>query len=340
MNDDVTNYIRMFNQFFSKGQMSSTYKPVFLRSLLDLGKYNIHGSNNGLVGNQWIQVDGDTVTLDLNFIATRFIKYYWDMEHSFKLKQAPGSNKAVIIKIIQTEQKIRDDKNPPSFREITDNNNDDLRSEVIRSSIKPQVLKFLLTDMPNLYIRQKGTNQIKLKTSLISFLKDHRVIIKNGLNYNLTKYLEKINKSIPQIAAKLDHENYPSRNLYVGSANVLDHEQNNYCFYCDRRYDSSKKRHIDHVIPFNYIFGTEAYNCVAACVSCNLAKSDLLPRKNYFDNVLVRNDKFTKEIKALPSSMKKSFSIYDKIWYERTYHNCIDDYNGDYLFFVPSQYVV
>ena len=338
--DDNTHYIRMFNQFLSTGDMSSTYKPIFLRSLLDLGQYNIHGSNNSLVGSKWVEIDGDTITLDLAFIVTRFIKYYWDMEHSFKLRQTHNPNDAVILPIIRKAHENSSSKNPPTIKTIADDDHNDLRFKVIKSCIKPQVLKYLLTDMPDLYIRQKYTNKIKLKTSLISFLKEHRIIIKNSLNYKLTTYLGKINKSIPQIAMKIDEENYPSRKLDKKVEKAIDNEHQNHCFYCDRVYDTPKKRHIDHVIPFNYIFTTDVYNCVPACIHCNLSKSDILPKRYFFDCVIERNDRIVNKIKKFSSEIRKDFSNYDKDCYMRTYDNCIHDYHGDSLFFEPFKFIV
>lgn len=338
MVDDTSNYIRMFNQFFNKGVMSATYKPIFLRSLLDLGQYSVRGSNNNLVGAKWVDVDGETVTLDLNFIATRFIKYCWDLEHSFKLKQSSNPTSATIVTTIRKELSAKNYKNPPSIATIAASNNKELRSKVIKLSIKPQVLKYLLTDMPDLYVRQKGTNNITLKTSLIQFLHDHRTIIKNGLNYKLTLGLETFNKSTPHIAMKVDSENYPSRKLHTVSEKTLDREQNHRCFYCDRQYDIPKKRHIDHVIPFNYIFSTDAYNCVASCIRCNLSKSDRLPQRELFDNVIDRNTLFVDKKNKFSDSMRRSFSTYDKEWYVRTYDNCITDYNGNSLFFTPLEY--
>ena len=63
----------------------------------------------------------------------------------------------------------------------------------------------------------------------------------------------------------------------------MTREQEERCFYCDSSYGRPKKRHIDHVIPYNYVFSTETYNCVAACASCNLRKHDRLPHADVFE---------------------------------------------------------
>ena len=328
--DPDTEYVRMFNQFFMRGKMSSTYKPVFLKCLLDLSKYHVGGSNSNLAGSKWIEVDGDVLTLDLNFIAARFAKYYWDMEHSFRLKQSPNRTDASIVRIVRERHKLRSYKKPPTVGELSTRANEDLRKNVINSSIKPQVLKYLLTDMKNLYIRQKGTNKIVFNTNIIAFLKDHRAIIKHGINYKLATHLEKFNKMTPQIAAKLDDEdNYPSRYLHPVARRVLDREQEERCFYCDSGYGRLKKRHIDHVIPYNYVFSTETYNCVAACASCNLRKHDRLPHADLFEDITRRNHDLGQRLSGLPPTVQSHFSTYDKVWYERTYDSCLAEYHGN-----------
>ena len=47
------NYLRMFNKFFSSGRMSSTYKAIFLRSLLDLG--NFDPDRRKIIRQYWIK---------------------------------------------------------------------------------------------------------------------------------------------------------------------------------------------------------------------------------------------------------------------------------------------
>jgi len=330
-----TEYVRMFNQFFTRGKMSSTYKPVFLRCLLDLGKYRVRGSNSGLPGNEWVEVDGGTATLDLNFIAARFIKYYWDMDHSFRLKQSSNPADANIVRIVRDRHRVGKYSKPATLEELVSGSSREMRLDAIRSSIKPQVLKYLLTDMPGLYVRKVGSNKIGLRASLIPFLGRHRVIIKNGINYKLATYLEQLNKTIPQIAAKLDEESYPPRMLNGLAERVIDREQQGLCFYCASRYWERQKRHIDHVIPFNYVFSTDAYNCVAACASCNLQKRDRLPHPDLFSNVVARNDDFERRLPRLPEPIRGSFETYDRVWYERTYMACRAEYHGEAQFFRP-----
>ncbi len=57
-------------RFFQKTNMVSTYKPMFLKALLDLGDFKEHE------GSQWVKDNGKNLEVDLNFVAVRFIYYY------------------------------------------------------------------------------------------------------------------------------------------------------------------------------------------------------------------------------------------------------------------------
>ena len=56
-----------FERFFHSNSMVSTYKPMFLKALLDLGDFREDE------GSQWIEEDGDNLIVDLEFVAARFI---------------------------------------------------------------------------------------------------------------------------------------------------------------------------------------------------------------------------------------------------------------------------
>ncbi len=234
-------FIDMFNSFFTSGIMAGTYKAVFLRSLVDLGKFG----ESDLVGEEWVHPEGDKIKLDLDFIAIRFAKYYWDMEISFHMRHtAEGmadsdDSKDVlnIVKLIRAKsadmkrqqeavasnetdpdtssglrragkktQDILGTPKPPTLEELASTSFEDFRQKVIKKAIRPEVLKNILTDMPDLYDRIRGQNHILLDSDIVSFLKKFSPIINKALNYALASHLEKINPYARHIATKIDSE--------------------------------------------------------------------------------------------------------------------------------------
>ncbi len=239
--EDYVKFIDMFNDFFKKGLMVGTYKAIFLRALTDLGRYG----DPDLVGNQWIHHEDNKIRLDLDFIAIRFAKYYWDMEVAFKMRHIPENmadvnnpeNDLLIVKLINDEAtkimkktvidvvndmdlKVRDGSRqinaeidsrlqmltPPTLMKFASDEMKEFREEVIRQAIRPEVLKNLLRDMPDLYERVKRENHIMLNSNIIGFMKEFSYILKKALNYILAVHLEKNNPSARHIATKIDSE--------------------------------------------------------------------------------------------------------------------------------------
>ena len=105
----------MFNKFFKSGKVFSTYKCVFLYALTEVSRY----VGNGLNKNEWITRNEDTVTVNLNFLAARFIKYYWDVSYLDINHTTPKSRNQYttteinILELIHKEQ-IAHQKKPGS----------------------------------------------------------------------------------------------------------------------------------------------------------------------------------------------------------------------------------
>jgi hypothetical protein len=78
-------YLQRFGIFFRSADFSSSYKFVFLKSIMDLGDYNEQNIAK-LLGYQWIKgTTPDKLQVELDFLAIRFAKYYWDMYYRFRL---------------------------------------------------------------------------------------------------------------------------------------------------------------------------------------------------------------------------------------------------------------
>ena len=299
--------------------MSSTYKPVFLRALLDVG--DLHDLENAkkLIGGQWLERKDGKILVDLNFIAIRFAKYYWDMEYSFRLKQSQDPQDANITRLIRAIHEPG--KKPPTIKELSTKKMGDFRAKVINRSIKPEVLVHLRTDMKGLY-EKTDANAISLDAGIIEFLHTHKIVLRKGLSNVLAKYLEKLNRMTPQIANKIDCE---SRNRCPLKAEIqlaMRKWQKSRCFYCSKEFQRAQ---VDHVIPYNYVFATYAYNCALACQQCNCTKSDMLPNEELFCAILERN-------KGIADYLKATNLSYNEKSYIRLFDACVEEYNNDRFF--------
>jgi len=172
-----------FNRFFLSKSLASTYKPTFLKCLLDLADY----SENE--GSQWVKQTNDSLEVDLNFVAARFIRYYWPLRFKFKLKQEATPTPIAMYRLLdEYVQLFEKNKSQPSKRELCSDKFSGLRLRAIREGIKPQVLRKLLNDC-KIYSVTKGSNSIIIKKSTVNFMKDHKKILEYALNHVLLIFL-------------------------------------------------------------------------------------------------------------------------------------------------------
>jgi hypothetical protein len=259
----------------------------------------------------------DKLQVELDFLAIRFAKYYWDMYYRFRLRQSHNPTDVNIHKFFKDT-----DKNllrPPTLEDLADKEHQELRRNIIKRSIKPEVLGKLNKDL-GLYEIVKGKNYILFEHGIVEFFQKFKGILNPAINYVLTRYLERINFS-PRIAEKV--RGTPTRDhLTRREKEELLKFHGNACFYCVRAVDIY---HIDHVIPFDYLFSTELFNSVIACASCNSKKLNRLPNEEIFTKVLDRNKKL-----SMPSG-------YDQQWYQNLYRKCVAEYHGKREYFKPHR---
>lgn len=82
--------------------------------------------------------------------------------------------------------------------------------------------------------------------------------------------------------------------------------------------------HVDHFIPWSYLFEDELWNLVLACRKCNLQKHSSLPPEKYVRLLTSRNTMYFDQIEGL----KRSIQRLDDRNHERAvfkhYKNCKD----------------
>ena len=83
--------------------------------------------------------------------------------------------------------------------------------------------------------------------------------------------------------------------------------------------------HVDHFIPWSYIYEDEFWNLVLCCRRCNVVKHSSLPSKIFIDLLVERNKNYSNDIKDLQKSLFRLDSEEKyKNTIEKHYHNCLD----------------
>ena len=300
------NSISEFNRFFLSKSLASTYKPTFMKCLLDIGDYKEDE------GQKWIKDNGDSLQVDLNFIAVRFIRYYWSLLFKFKIKQEATATPIAVNRILNEYVGLfGENKSQPTKKLLCEDKFNELRLKIIREGIKPQVLRKLLNDC-KIYELGENSNSIIIQKNIVQFMKDNKKILEAALNHTIAEYLEKINQA-PNISIKLE-EKQPRTVLKKNDFSKIIKMQDDRCFYCNKPNSEFAQ---EHFIPWNYLFDTQSFNIVAACQECNRSKWDKLPNHDYLEEILQRNRKL-KNI---------SYGYSDEVL-KNLYFSCKSEYHG------------
>lgn len=289
----------LFIHIISKGKKDNTYKFAFTKFLLD---YSIK-----------LQDIQDT-KIYYDEISEAFLKYYWFQECKYKIKQDfKQSSQPIIITIIQSFCGL--DYIPDSYDNYFENNTfkNSLIKEIEMKCLNDVIPRFQPDEYNLFYLHnhEKGDKKYKIPSNdkkFIIFQKDAILYLKN--NYELlhkalilewAKFLEKTNFT-PKLIAKIEHLGDTKRNSLNKYKKILLKIHNDKkCFYCNcdlnvaaAKDDISEKDdiHVDHFIPWSYVYDDELWNLVLSCSKCNLIKSNYLINEEYLAKIKARNETF------------------------------------------------
>lgn len=138
------------------------------------------------------------------------------------------------------------------------------------------------------------------------------------------KFLEKINRGLPMLIAKIEKEE-SQRGSLEGPYKTL-RKYFDTCFYCDSPLSLDRNDvHVDHFIPWSYIFEDEIWNLVLACENCNLRKNSSLYPVEFVEKIINRNMQYCNKIEGLEKSLLRLDT--EREWKKvvnRHYQNCKD----------------
>ena len=301
MTDDVELRRKFITILSKQTSKSNTYKFALARFLLDHSHKRDSSS-----------------TVSFQDIAKKFLKYYWHQECKYRIRQNHDpNNHPSVVKVIREvfEEEMVDGYIPDYFKnmppEKIKNAEEQIRKRVFGSGKKSQVVPRFqrLKGQPpdrNLHIRGTGdfydydvpSGQLEIKPEALSFFNNNYNVLMKAVLLEWSRFLEKIN-TLPRIIEKVESEEVKRRRLTEYEKIFCDQSD---CFYCDRRLDDLQI-HVDHFIPWSYIFEDEPWNLVLACERCNLRKSNLLAPPNFRNDLIDRNRDYQNEIPKLKTSL-------------------------------------
>lgn len=83
--------------------------------------------------------------------------------------------------------------------------------------------------------------------------------------------------------------------------------------------------HVDHFIPWSFIFENEMWNLVPTCIDCNLKKHSSLPPKQFVKLLVKRNDQYCETMNGLKKSLLRlDPALEQEKAIMKHYQNCMD----------------
>ena len=294
----------IFTNILDLSSKDNTYKFAFARFLLDYSNSNTEERVN------------------FSTIANYFLKYYWNQECKYKLKQAPQIEKRPeIIKIIQKE--FTKNYYPQSFADIQKDEPEKIQrciKKITNACFHNVTWRFQkvkigkTTRNENVFfdfrfrkISHKNKKfidldyGINLNPNAMIFFKKYNVGLKKDVSLEWARFLEKLNLGVPRLIAKTEGELVQRGNLSKYKKALQPFFKN--CFYCNNQLKPGKETHVDHVIPFDYIAEDEMWNFALACQKCNCEKLGSLPPVSFLKKIISRNNDFRNKIALLDKSL-------------------------------------
>jgi 5-methylcytosine-specific restriction endonuclease McrA len=270
----VPEYLSTVLQVLDRGLKTNSYKFALLRALAD------HGTQDRPAG---------TVTFD--WVAERFISYYWPLTVTFRVRQATDPTRdPVIMKFIRLE--ITELGMPPSTRlnEYRHAYADRYQALVARCSspggcfdeVIPRFHNVRGSGVPALLYECIG-KQLHLQRDVPEFLADYQKTLRLLAIGAWVEFTEQFTFA-PRLYQKI--AGTPPERRHERYRRFLSQTQGTTCFYCGTE---TAGLHVDHVIPWSFVLEDCVWNLVLACQSCNTAKSDRTPDDRSMNKLIQRN---------------------------------------------------
>ena len=292
------NLKRMFLSIIADSPKSNTYKFTLAKSLLDYCKETTEKKQK--------------YEISYHYFASKFLKYYWYQEYKFKMKQDFRTNgKPNVIKVINN---VFGNNPPADFELLKKKDVDDAERQILKNvfgtikgkkSIVIPAFQNITTgndseDSRIFYDYDNPAKILYLRPEAFNFFRKNNRMLSQVVLAQWAKFLEKINHSLPRLVAKLEN-NDPIREPLTEYRKIYS-EYVDQCFYCKNKlkYDST---HVDHFIPWSYIYDDHLWNLVLSCQKCNCKKSNSLPEEKFLDNLIDRNTLYYDHIKKLKNSL-------------------------------------
>ncbi len=315
-------YISDWLRIIEEMKNDNTYKVAWGRAILEC-----------VYINQYEIVDGNLVILKQSDIVNKMIKYYWNQTYFFKLIQGKNPVILQIVRQMISEYKEKVSIYPTTWDKAETyffNNKSQYNryvSNIIsnaRVNVCPR-FRNVSGEVLSIYDIDNQNKTLFFNKYNIETLKEYSFVLSKLLNFKWAQLLERFN-TVPKINKKISDSGNTKirRNSLKKYKEILlkyYHGDVIRDFYTDEIVDV-EDIHIDHVIPWSFIYSDDIWNLVITKPTTNLSKGNNPPSEKHIEKLKSRNVKLLKEIGERDSEYRKSIqSSIEKDLIDKLYIN-------------------
>ena len=256
---------------------------------------------------------GEACRVPYEYLAGKFLEYYWHQECKFRIKQDFKTKSTP--KVVQAIRSTFTGYVPGGFGDVDGDRKDRARRDILNtvfgsakaktSLVVPKFQKVMegsyAVERRVFYDYDDDEKVVTLRPAAFAFFKNNNGLLSRAVLAEWAKFLERINGSLPRLVAKIEQDEARREPLTRFRNAYMPHTD--HCFYCCGMLERGDT-HVDHFLPWSYIFEDEAWNLVLACSRCNLKKSDSLPQDEFRRELIRRNGSYRDRIGILDSSLR------------------------------------
>ena len=213
-------------------------------------------------------------------LALRLVSYYWYQVRKFRLRQAAAEiQEPNVVRRLRAMPDAIDTKWNPLRPEI-----EEVAKFVAEEGFREVIPRFH-TGLENRIFETRSGGSILVTTEQRGFIDAFEPLIMRSVLGGWAAQVEQYNLT-PRVLAKVSFHGH--RRTSVSKWARPLREIDDTCFYC--RKASPASPHVDHVIPWSFLFEDPLWNLVLACDQCNVNKRDRIPAPQFMRRLCERND--------------------------------------------------
>lgn len=223
------------------------------------------------------------VVLTREALATRLVCYYWYQVRQFRLKQAAAEiqepNVTRQLRTLPASYGLRWDAKAAEVKKII---------EFVAEEGFREVIPRFHTGLEGRIFEMHGAKAVRVTEVQRGFIATFESLLTRSVLGGWSAQVEQYNLT-PRVYAKVCFDGRRRTSVSRWARHLQAHD--NSCFYCGKL--DPTPAHVDHVIPWSFLFDDPAWNLVLACDLCNSSKRDRIPAQHFLQRLCTRNQALT-----------------------------------------------